>query len=132
MFAPCNEPERNEKHNNASEADPPGEFHHWQPVRLVIKFGAEYSCDRVWQSADQANDDESRDHGDEVSVIVAAGFGQHTSEENAEDRAISVAVNSEHNRNNAHVWINNNEVRGGRGDADHEDGEPDRSPAHGA
>ena len=53
-------------------------------------------------------------------------------EKHAEERAVGVAENPEHDRNDADVGMNDDEIGSGRGDDDHQNGKPDRGPAHGA
>ena len=61
------------------------------------------SCHGVRQIADNGDHDEAGNHGDDVSAIIAARFCEHAGQENAEHRTVSVTINSEHNRNDAHV-----------------------------
>ena len=47
MFASRPEQDRHGKRDDGAEANPPGEFHHRQPVRLRVQPTAEQSGDVV-------------------------------------------------------------------------------------
>ena len=79
-----------------------------------------------------ATQDEAEDHGEDVPEIVAPIFRQHSGKEDAKERAVGVAKNSEHDRDDPDVGMNDDEVGRGAGDKDHQDGKPDRRPADGA
>lgn len=130
MLARRPETNRDEKRDDGSETNPPREFHHRQPRRLFVEFCAEDSGDVVRQSAQDRHDDEAGHHGDDVAAIVAAHFREHSAKENAEERAVGVAENAEDDRDDADLWIHDDEIRCGRGHDDHEHREPDRGPAH--
>ncbi len=57
----------------------------------------------VVQSALESDDDEAAEHGDDVADFVAAPPGEEADEENAEQRAVYVAEDSEHDRDDARV-----------------------------
>src|SRR2546423_15571240 len=108
-------PEKNchQKSDDRSEADPPREFHYWEPAWLFVKFRANQGRDLIRQSAQDRHDDEAADHGDDVAAVVPARLGQHAPEKDAEDRAVGVPANSEHDRDDADVGMHDDEISGG-------------------
>src|SRR5437773_7051951 len=128
MVASGAEQNRHEKGNNGAEADPPRKFHDRQPFRLGIELTPEYFGQMVGKSAQNRDHDKAGKHGNEIAVIVPARFRQHAGEKNSENGAVSVTINPEHNRNNAHSRPDDDKVRGGRGNDDHQNRKPDCSP----
>src|SRR3981081_668315 len=110
MLAVSPEKNRHEKRDDCSEADPPREFHGRKPVWPDVGDFPKRSRNRVRQIADDRDDDEAGDHGENVSEIVAARFRQHAGEKNAENGAVGVTVNSDHDWNDAHVWQQNYKI----------------------
>src|SRR5215468_7897406 len=110
MLAAIPEQNRHGKRDDGAETDPPGEFHQRQPAGLRVQLTAEYAGELIWQTAQNCNDDETDDHRDDVSEVVAASFGEHAAQENAEQRSVRVAENSEHDGNDAHIRMHDDEV----------------------
>src|ERR1700739_2515873 len=88
MLVASPEKNRHRKSDDCSEADPPGKFHYRQPTRLFVKLCPKKRGEIVRQSAQDRDHSESDYHGEDVAVIVAAGFGQHAGQEDAENRAV--------------------------------------------
>ena len=61
------------------------------------------SRDVVRQSAQDRDDDKARDHGDDVAAIVPARLGKHSAKKHTEKRAVGVAENPEHDRDDADI-----------------------------
>ena len=108
----CTEQDRHKKRDDCSETNPPRECHHRKPVRLRISGCSENPSDVVRQSAQNRDDNKANDHRQNVPAIVPASFGQHPCEKNAEDRAVSVTVNSQNDRDDPDIWINDDEKSG--------------------
>src|SRR5437773_6398902 len=130
MFTASPEQNSHRKGDDTPEADPPREFHHRQPARLMIDFRAENARDVVRQSAYNCDNDKAGDHSNEIAAIVSARLCQHAGEKDSEDGAVSVTVNAEDDRDNAHIGPYNHKIRSARCDKDHENRKPDSSPAH--
>ena len=72
MLAVCPEKNRHEKRDDGSEADPPREFHGWEPMWPDVRDFPKRSRNRVRQIADDRDNDKADDHGENISKIVAA------------------------------------------------------------
>src|SRR5262249_227421 len=101
-----------------------------QPSRLRVDFRTENSGDVVWQTAQNRDDDEARDHRDNVAATIATRFGEHPGKKNSQHRAIGITVDSQNDRNDADVSIYDHKIGGDRSDNDHQDGEPNGGPPH--
>src|SRR5438552_2619489 len=121
MLAAGPEKNRHAKGDDSAEADPPWKFHHRQPAWLGIKFAAKNSGDVVGKTTQDRNDYKADDHGNNVAEVVAALPGENSAEKDPEQRAISVAENSEHDRNDADVRMHDNQVGSCRRHNDHQD-----------
>src|SRR6266480_6597788 len=110
MLAASPEKNRHRKSDDRSKTKPPGKFHGWKPVGLDVSDLAEQSRDCIHEIAEDRDDDKAGYHGDEVAAIIAARFCEHAGQENAEHRAVSVTINSEHDRNDAHVRQHDHEI----------------------
>src|SRR5438552_805852 len=108
-------PEKNchQKSDDRSEADPPREFHYWEPAWLFIKFRADHGRDLIRQSAQDRHDDEAADHGDDIAAVVPARLGQHSRKKDTEQRAVGVAENPKHDRNNEDAGMRDHEISSG-------------------
>src|SRR5439155_26340451 len=71
MFTSAPEQNRHGKRDDGAEADPPGKFHHRQPIRLRVQLTAEQAGNFIWKTTQNRNDDEAYDHRDDVSQVVA-------------------------------------------------------------
>src|SRR6476659_10466408 len=130
MVAGRAEQNRYEKGDDGAEADPPRKFYDGQPFRLGIELTPEYFGQIVGKSAQNRDHDTAGNHGNEIAAIVAARFRQHAGEKNSENGAVSVTINPEHNRNDAHIRPDDDKIRCGRGDDDHQNRKPDCSPTN--
>src|SRR2546423_10478345 len=110
MLVASPEKNRHRKSDDGSEANPPREFQQGQPIRLGVELAAEKFGDLVWQAAENRDHDKPNDHREDVASIVSASFGQHAGEKYSENRAVGITVNPEHDRNNAHIRINDDDV----------------------
>ena len=48
MFTSAPEQDRHGKRDDGAEADPPGKFHHRQPIRLRVQLTAEQAGNFIW------------------------------------------------------------------------------------
>src|SRR5204863_3792751 len=119
MLAASPEKNRHRKSDDCSEANPPGKFYGWMRGGFDVSNIAKQSRDRIQEVAQNRDDDKAGNHGDEVAAIIAARFCEHAGQENAEHRTVSVAINSEYNRNDADVRQHDHEIGCGRCDHDH-------------
>src|SRR5262245_55817256 len=110
MFGAGLEKDRHAKRDDGAEAYPPGKFHQREPPRLRVKFAAEDAGDVVGQTAQDCNDYEANDHRENVTKIVAAAFGKNSAEKYTKQRTVSVAENSKHDRNDAHIGMDDHEI----------------------
>ena len=122
------EHDRDTEGHDGSETDPPREFHRRQPIGFDVGNLAKDSRDRVREIAENRDHDKAGNHGNEIAAIVPARFRQHAREKNSENGAVSVTINPEHNRNDAHIRPDDDKIRCGRGNDDHQNRKPDRSP----
>src|SRR6266516_5024003 len=129
MLAAGSEQNRHTKRDNGSEADPPGEYQDGQPARLRVSSRSEKSGDAVRQTAQDGDNDETDNHGEDVSKIIAASLCEYSAEKNTQERPVSVTKNSEHDRDDPHIGMHDHKIGGGRRDGDHQNREPDRGPA---
>src|SRR5262249_3013800 len=113
MFTSRPETNRHAKCHDGTETDPPGEFHDRQPARLAVKFGTTDPSNGVWQATQDGNDHKPNDHRDDVTDIITAPLRQHAGEENTEQRSISVAKNTEHDRNDPDIGMHNHQIGSG-------------------
>src|SRR5262245_40810388 len=99
MLATSPEQHRHGTRDDRAEANTPRECHHRQPIRLRVQLTAEQAGDTVWKIAQNRDDHETHNHPNNVSKIVAAPFGEHAAEENAEERTVRVSEDPEHDWN---------------------------------
>src|SRR5262249_26729650 len=132
MLAARPEENGHAKSDDCSETDPPGKFYGWQPIRSHVGDAAEDSSNRIEEITDDRHDEKSDDHRDDVAKIVAPTAGKHSAKKNAEDRTISVGEDAQHDRNDAKIRGNDDQIGSERRNDNHQDREPDCGPAHGA
>ena len=69
------------------------------------------------QAAPDRHAEEAGEHGDEIAALGAALFRGQAEQENAEERAVGVAEDAEHDRDDPRVGRIDHDRRGDRADA---------------